>query len=556
MIRTLHGTRVEIARFGPVLTNDDGSLVLPRERGLHALNAYEVLTTHLFASLVTGAVPTSLRDHPNRTQEDFIFPFTEEGAPVPPWTSWTCVVFPLVVGYLDLGTDASAVISYYQAGHTWWFAIGLAVIVGPTLFAAIVVFRYEHWLRRVCVALHLGLLLEAFLSWGNATYSSVLVSLRVVEPLYESTPQLMLQMYVLLLEWGSEGAQHPLWRVSSVVTSCFSLAYATTGLVAAHPLSSLAPTVVAGSQGDYATADRRAAAQTMQSTSERFGTRTTAVVTDDNANRAGIMPPLGYEGGHDREGGIGISTPSVAGVDGSSAWCPCRTGQLFGWVSEKVFDTVPADGSVEVYRSRWHPQHFMWAFLLYQLLEIGSRFLSLALLALVLRAYFFLVLLWFVISRSSILCFSLGRVEHRQFRSQLIRVVGMPFMDSVMDALISYDAACALTTVEFVACVAVNFFVYTNEVGQVPDHVRLDSINVAVGLMAGKLVLGFLIVRPFKRVVGFGSGLGDEREEEQSGRSQHRNRTNVSNRNVESGGSSRDVVSELVGPERRPGARV
>lgn len=500
------------------------------------------------ASLMTGGVPASLWTHPNRKLGLFQFHVTDDGAPVPAWSSWTSVLFPLTLGYLDLGTDISAVVSYYQAGRMWWFVVGLAIIVGPTLFAAIFYFRNEQLGNRVCVALHLGLLCEAYFSLRISSMTQVLVSLRVVEALYESTPQLMLQTYALLLDWGNEGAHWPIWRIFSVATSCSSLAYATTSLVAVHPLSSLCPTAVEGSQGEDDSADRLAA-QRIQSGSSRFAEGKAAVVTDGTADRAGVMPRLRYEDDHEGEGGTGIAT--TVGVDVSSGRCPCPTGQLFRWMSGKVFDTVPADGSVQVFRSRWRPRNFMWAFLLYQWLEIGSRLLSLALLALVLRAYFFLVLLWFWVSRAFILYMSLGRGEQLWFRAQ-IRLVGMPFMDSVMDELASYDAACALTTVEFVACVTVSYFFYTSEADQVPDRARLVSIYVAVGLMTGKLFFGFLIVRPFKRVVGFGSGLG-EKQQDRTDHIQYRNRADVGSRDVESGGSSRGGVRELRGPERRRG---
>lgn len=339
------------------------------------------------------------------------------------------MVLPLFLGYLDLGTDVSTVISYYQV-HMWWFALGLTFVVGPALVAAIFFLREEEPVRRVLVALHLGLLAEALFSVVEESYSHVLVSLRVVEPLYESVPQLMLQVYALLLEWDGDSSHWSQWlpvRLLSIVVSCASLAYAVTGLVAEQPLSDLP------------------------------------------------------------------STNSVG-----SSWCPCLTGRVFG--------TVPASGGVEVYGSHWHPQNFVWAFLGYQVLEIGSRFISLAILALVLRAYFLLVLSWLLISRFVILHCSLGPgQEHLRFRSQL-RLVGMPFMDSVMDKVDSYDIGCALTTIEFLVCLTIGNKFSTNYSGQAPDNVRHAWSYVAVVCMAGKLFLGYVIVRPFKKNVGFGYG--------------------------------------------------
>ncbi|CAN0402312.1 unnamed protein product, partial [Ectocarpus sp. 13 AM-2016] len=141
---------------------------------------------------------------------------------------WKSVAIPLVLGYADVGTDVDAVVSYYQADHVWWSALGMTFIIGPALFAAIVFLRREWWFRRVLVALQLGMLFEAWVSWGGSNYSPVLASLRVMEPLYESVPQLMLQLYGLLLEWENDGTRWLSRRLLSIAFSCFSLAYATT----------------------------------------------------------------------------------------------------------------------------------------------------------------------------------------------------------------------------------------------------------------------------------------------------------------------------------------
>ena len=383
-------------------------------------------------ALSAGEVPRALRKH--RNWWAFETGITADGAPVPPWKSPWSVAIPLSLGYLDLFTDVSTVISYYQE-HWWWFALGLTFVVAPAMVAALFFLDQEEDMRtRLFVALHLGLLVEAFSSISREEYSRVLVSLRVVEPLYESVPQLMLQVYALLLEWDGDESQWLPFRLFSIVVSCSSLAYATTGLVAEHPLSTL----------------------------------------------------------------------STSGT--LSAWCPCLTGLAFG--------TVPENGEVKVYGSdkKLHSQDFVWAFLVYQVLEIGARFISLALLALVLRAYFFLVLVWLWSSRSVILRRSLDpRRESLGFRSQ-VRLVGMPFMDSVMDDLRSYDWGCALTTVEFLICMGIGVFVSTGGEVQVPADIRRVWCVAAAVCMVGKLLLGFLIVRPFKKGVGF--GYGDVKDQE------------------------------------------
>ncbi|CAM9316116.1 unnamed protein product [Ectocarpus sp. 8 AP-2014] len=348
----------------------------------------------------------------------------------------------------------------------WWFALGMIFIIGPALFAAIVLLRREDWLRRGLVALQLGMVFEALVSWGSSTYSPVLASLRVMEPLYESVPQLMLQLYGLLLEWDNDGTRWLSRRLLSIVFSCFSLAYATTGLVAEQPLSRLSPT-----------------------------------------------------------------------ADAAGASCPGLTGLFFG--------AVPAsNSSVAVYRSRWNSQNFIWVFLFYQVLEVAARFISLALLALVWRAYFFLALLWLWGSRALILRRLLAEEHGLRVRSHF-RLVGMPFMDSVMDVLETYDVGCALTTVEFVFCLTIGNIFSTNEGGQLPADIGRVWTYVAVVCMAGKLGLGYLIVRPFKRVVRFGA----EQEEQTSGRPLGNGDVGGTG-DVDPGGSSRGDDGGMLGDKR------
>lgn len=237
------------------------------------------------------------------------------------------------------------------------------------------------------------------------------------------------------------------------------------------------------------------------------------------------------------------AAPTLTSV--SHACCQCLTQLAFG--------TVPTNVSVQVYRSRWNAQNIVWIFLVYQGLEIGSRFISLALLALVVRKFFFLVLVWLWFSRSVILYRSDGRGNKvLRFRSQL-RLVGMPFMDSVMDRLDSYNVGVVFTTAEFLACVVIGNLVPTNKTDNVYDNIRLVWTCVAVGCMTGKLVLTWLIVRPFKREFVFGHG--NEQQEEQTTARHHPHVENDGGKgDVERGGGSRvgDVVCMNVSEEWLP----
>lgn len=180
-----------------------------------------------------GGIPLSLRSHRNFRR--FVFAVPEHGAPIPPWRSKRSVAPALLLGYLDLFTDLGTVLSYRSSGLYSWFAVGLAFIVAPALCAGGFVFRQEApWWRGAAATLQLGLLVEALISIKEESYSHALVALRVLEPLFQALPQLLLQAYVLLVN-----QEHLALRVVSVVASTFSLATASTAIVAEHPLSQI-----------------------------------------------------------------------------------------------------------------------------------------------------------------------------------------------------------------------------------------------------------------------------------------------------------------------------
>ena len=73
------------------------------------------------------------------------------------------------------------------------------------------------------------------MSVKEESYSYLLVALRVLEPLLQSLPMLLLlQAYVLLVD-----REFLALRVVSVVVSTASLAIASTAVLAEHPLSQL-----------------------------------------------------------------------------------------------------------------------------------------------------------------------------------------------------------------------------------------------------------------------------------------------------------------------------
>eukprot|EP00903_Cladosiphon_okamuranus_P006539 g6389.t1 len=215
-----------------VLINNRLTGAIPE--GIGELALLEKLDLSQNALLMSGGgIPLSLRNHRNFRR--FVFAVPANGAPIPPWRSKRSVAPALLLGYLDFFTDLGTVLSYRGSGLYWSFAVGLAFIVVPALCSGGFVFRQETpWWRGAASALQLGLLVEALISIKEESYSHALVALRVLEPLFQALPQLLLQAYILLVN-----REYLALRVVSVVASTFSLAMASTAIVAEHPLSQI-----------------------------------------------------------------------------------------------------------------------------------------------------------------------------------------------------------------------------------------------------------------------------------------------------------------------------
>ncbi|CAM9489885.1 unnamed protein product, partial [Hapterophycus canaliculatus] len=413
-----------------------------------------------------GGIPKSLRTHRNFRR--FVFAVPELGAPIPPWISKRSLIPALVLGYLDLFTDLLTVLSYGWQGMGRAFAVGLAFIVGPALVGGAYVLRENTVARGAAAAAQLGLVVESFISIREESYSNVLVALRVLDPLFRSFPQLLLQAYVLLVDQGFLGL-----RVVSVVASTLSLAMASTGIVAEHPLSQL-----------------------------RWA--------------RGIRYP--------------------------SAKLPLASKLFFG--------TVPYVGSVYARMGlKLHPQDFVWWFLLYQILEITSRVLSLAVVALPLGLYTLILLGWLWMSRAFLSQISIGGAvvrERLRFR-KLVRFVACPVMDAVIDRVTAYKVSCFFTCVETVCFLAVGNAVTGGDEEAAPslDRARLIFSVVSILAMGGKIALATALVVPFKEKIGeIVPPVTGELRVQQSGGSSHSsaNSGNGHNKGSDAAPTTRSVI--------------
>ena len=378
-----------------------------------------------------GGIPLSLRKHRNFRR--FVFAMLEDGAPIPLWRSTRSVLPALALGYLDLLTDILTALSYRQeeeekkVGRPWLVMLALVFILVPALVSGAFIFRGVSLPRRLAVALQLGLLTEAIQSFREQSYSQVLVTLRVIQSLFQSLPMLLLQGYVLLVSPENLGL-----RLLSAAVSAISVSLVATSIIVEHPLSQL---------------------------------------------------------------------KWARGVDYPSA--------TFWRASRMVFSTVQYVGSVIVRGGfRVHPQDYVWFFLAYQAMELIARLGSIVVLALVAKFYVLVVLVWLWATRWYISIASIGagtEQETLRFRA-LLRVVGMPFMDSVLDRPSAYELSCALTVVETIAFLAAGNSIPAPG-GEETAHVLVDRMRrvftvVSILFTAGKVCMAISLVMPFKKKIG------------------------------------------------------
>ncbi|CAM9523971.1 unnamed protein product, partial [Ectocarpus fasciculatus] len=169
--------------------------------------------------------------------------------------------------------------------------------------------------------------------------------------------------------------------------------------------------------------------------------------------------------------------------------------------SSMFFGTVPFAGSVCVRMGfQLHPQDFVWWFLLYQLMEIISRVLSLGVIAMPLGYYFFCLLAWLWLTRTFIACVSIGGSvvrERLRFR-KLIRFAAAPIMDSVIDRVKAYKVSCFFTCVETACFLAVGNALPHADETRASDLTRRVFSVISLLAMGGKIALGTALVVPFK----------------------------------------------------------
>ncbi|CAM9712751.1 unnamed protein product [Scytosiphon promiscuus] len=307
----------------------------------------------------------------------------------------TILILPVLLGYFDLGSDLYTAVSYYKTGHPFWFGLGLLFALGPAIIvSAFFLPSSSEWYRRVLIATQLSLLWEAWQTVDQRVYSPILALVRVIEPLFEAVPQLFLQLYALLVLWSETPSSLLVSRVVSVCISATSLAYAATDVCSVERL------LLCETAGD---------------------------------------------------GGVGVADDGVRAAR-------CRVHPCFPSLTGVVFSRVPGEGASTLKGfGNVHPRSHVWLCFGYHVLEIVSRFVSLSMLALVLRGWFLFVVPYLWGTR----CFIVWMIAVRSgdhvgngtapnavgsFRFR-VRLVAMPFLDSVMDGTVAFASGLILTRV-------------------------------------------------------------------------------------------------------------
>ena len=386
-------------------------------------------------SATGGEIPKRLMDH--RFFRKFIVGRAMDGPPLPhvdgAGHAVKILIVPVVLGYLDVISDIYTAVSYYKSDHLFWFVLVIAFALGPAVIVSAFFLREFSFGRRFLVATQLSLLLEAVFSAASATYSPVLALVRVIEPLFEAVPQLLLQMYAMLLLWSETSLSNSdlNGRVVSVCISAVSLAYAATDVSSVERLLN------------------------------------SRILGEGGTARIRMCP----------------GCPSLTGV---------------------IFSRVPENGVSRLVGMGWvHPRSHVWFCFLYHVLEIVSRFVPLAMVALVVRKWFFLVLPYLWISRCLIVWAVDYSGEAMDFRFR-VRFVAMPFIDSILDGTRAYGLGLALTLVEFIACMVV-YHLFTND--HLPMNVRCTLTVISSCCMVGKIRLALLAIFPLKE-----NGYGSQRQ--------------------------------------------
>lgn len=363
------------------------------------------------------------------------------------WHALQILWLPVLLSYLDIYTDLETAVTYYNADHVVWGTLGLVFALLPGFIVAILFLPGVSVAGRLMAVLQLSVLVEALNTAKEKAYSRTLALVRVVEPLFEAVPQLLLQLHAILVLWREDSpSSNPLEvPFRSVLTSAASLAYAATDV------SSLEGLIA-------------------------------AVRPDENAYNWCSR----------------CSRPSCC-------WPECCP-----WsVTKIVFGRAPTKGKLELmYLGAMHPQTHVWFCFVYHVLEVVSRFIPLAFLILLTRSAFIGVLVYLWLSRCALVGWMAWQPHGRKSRlnaardefSDLrfrVRVVAMPFLDSLIGDPAAFAVGLSLTLLEFVV-IAVFYHFYPSS--ELASYERRGFSIIAAACLAGKMLLALLVIMPLKRV--------------------------------------------------------
>jgi len=106
-----------------------------------------------------------------------------------------------LVTWVDVVTDVIVLCKWYNEGHTWWFSIGLTIIVFSDIIQGMVFAKDSGFLSGVLHFLGMGSVYELIIWWRSSDRDDDnFIGAKLVESVLEAGPFLCLQLYVLVVE--------------------------------------------------------------------------------------------------------------------------------------------------------------------------------------------------------------------------------------------------------------------------------------------------------------------------------------------------------------------
>lgn len=466
----------------------------------------------------SGPIPENLRRHEQFVEFQFGLP-EDGGLALPPIRDGRILIIPVVLGYMDLVTDVLTADTYYRDGHIFWFFWVLFFSVVPTFIVVFFFLPKESWGSKLRVVTHTSLMYEFYKSAMQSSYSPTLALLRRVEPLFESLPQTFLQLYALMLLWNETASSRSTLetRLVSVSISVICLAYTAAGLCTAEALVEYEKPVV--DPDGWTQKITRFILKLQPAWLGECFSLSSSVLTRFTQRVTGVVSGIvrGCLGGcctfiwHLFEVCAGKIKSYLSRITPGFLWDLPRFLRSLFPPDKMKGQTMELAVVGSVSKATCSRLCFV-----YHIMEISSRFLSLALVAVDIQSWILLLLALLFAVRYVIVCRvstdtgpppsvqpgdgsqGAGTDKSQKLLRLRMRIVATPFLDSIFEGKRDYEVAVVVTLVEFVGCLIASALRHRDS-DELPSTERETFAHAAVGFMVGKMVLAWFVILPLKR---------------------------------------------------------